>query len=183
LAGKRILHFAPEWPLYCRLKDEAGYVGGDIIHRRNADAVVDTAAIDSDDTSYDVLICNYALEHVPDHLKAILEYHRVLREDGIAFFSVPLDASRAQTWYPPDGMLKKEVEEICRWDHKRLYGRDLTSLLESSGFAVVAVELYDDWVDKIPALQRVDLRAHASTRPLRFEGGRNGTDGSAEIAV
>jgi hypothetical protein len=87
LAGKRILHFAPEWPLYRRLKDEAGDVGGDIIQRRNADAVVNITAIDSDDTSYDVLICNHVLEHVRNHLKAIRERHRVLREDGIAFFS------------------------------------------------------------------------------------------------
>jgi len=45
-------------------------------------------------------------------------------------------------------MSRKEGEEICGWDHKRLYGRDVTSRLESSGFKVVAAESYDDRADK-----------------------------------
>jgi len=146
LKGKKILHFAPEWPFFRALKDEPGYVGGDIIKRRNANAVIDITSIGAGDDSFDVVICNHVLEHVPDHLKAMRECYRVLSPDGIAFFSVPIDASREETWYPPPEMATKDVEKICGWDHKRLYGRDFRSLLQSVGFHVTAVEALDEWV-------------------------------------
>lgn len=145
--GKKILHFAPEWPLYRRLKSEPGYVGGDIIKRRNANAVVDITSIEAPDESFDILICNHVLEHVPDHLRAMAECHRVLRDDGIAFFSVPVDASREQTWYPPDDMSKKEAEKICGWDHKRIYGRDFRTMLQGAGFEVAAIEAPEEWIE------------------------------------
>lgn len=148
LAGKRILHFAPEWPLFRRLQREPGYVGGDIRKRRNANAVVDITAIRSADESFDVLICNHVLEHVPDHLLAMRECFRALRPDGIAFFSVPVNATKAETWYPPEGMSEKEVERICGWDHKRLYGRDFKTLLEGVGFLVVAAEPHREWMEQ-----------------------------------
>jgi hypothetical protein len=46
LSGKTILHFAPEWPLFRALKNEPGYVGGDIMKQPNANAVVDITKID-----------------------------------------------------------------------------------------------------------------------------------------
>ena len=45
LRGRKILHFAPEWPLFRQLRREPGYVGGDIIRRRNANARVDITNI------------------------------------------------------------------------------------------------------------------------------------------
>jgi hypothetical protein len=147
LVGKRILHFAPELPLYRRLKDEAGDVGGDIIQRRNADAVVNITAIDSDDTSYDVLYLQSRLGARAKSFEGDTgTSSRVARGWNRLF--LPLDASRAQTWYLPDGMSREEGEEICGWDHKRLYGRDVTSRLESSSFEVDAAESYDDRADK-----------------------------------
>ncbi|MBL8565402.1 MAG: methyltransferase domain-containing protein [Hyphomicrobiaceae bacterium] len=147
LSGKRIMHFAPEWPLFRQLKGEAGYVGGDIIKRRNANAVVDITRIDFPADSFDYLICNHVLEHVPDHLLAMRECARVLRPDGIAFFSVPLDKRRSETWYPPEGMTVAEVEKVCGWDHKRLYGRDFRELLASAGMIVTAIEPRPEWVE------------------------------------
>lgn len=147
IKGKRILHFAPEWPLYRLLKDEPGYIGGDIIKRRNANASVDITSVEASDDRFDVIICNHVLEHVPDHLAAMRECFRVLRPDGIAFFSVPIDYSREQTWYPPPEMTAKDVERICGWDHKRIYGRDFRSLLQSVGFNVTVIEAPNEWVE------------------------------------
>ena len=138
-SGKHILHFAPEWPLFRRLKDEAGYVGGDIIKRRNANAIVDITNINYPDGHFDVLICNHVLEHVPNDAKALREVHRVLAADGIGIVSVPIDRNNP-TWIPPEGMPVEEVEKHCGWDHKRLYGSDFAALLESYKFEVLAVE-------------------------------------------
>jgi SAM-dependent methyltransferase len=139
LGGKSILHFAPEWPLFRALKNEPGYVGGDIIKRPNANAVVDITKIAFPDEHFDVLICNHVLEHVPAEVTAIDECIRVLKPDGYALFSVPIERGRATTWDPPPGTPAKEVERICGWDHVRLYGEDFAERLRSRGFTVTPV--------------------------------------------
>lgn len=133
LRGKHILHIAPEWPLFRQLKNEPGYVGGDIIKRRNANAVVDVTNIHFPDAHFDLLICNHVLEHVPDDHKALSETYRVLKRGGLAIFSVPMSKA-AKTWEPPAGMPPAEVERICGWDHKRYYGQDFGQRLASAGF-------------------------------------------------
>jgi len=40
-----------------------------------------------DDASFDVVICSHVYEHVPDPVKMFDEIHRVLRPDGICYFS------------------------------------------------------------------------------------------------
>lgn len=135
LPSLRVLHFAPEWPLYTKLRHCPGYVGADIIRRRNANANRDITAIADGDNSYDVVICNHVLEHVEDDATAMRECRRVLKPGGKAFFSVPVDMER-ETWEPPPGMPREEIERICGWDHKRLYGRDIVNRLEAAGFSV-----------------------------------------------
>jgi SAM-dependent methyltransferase len=134
MKGKVILHFAPEWPFFMKLKNEPGYVGGDIIRRRNANAVVDITNIQFAEEHFDLLICNHVLEHVVDDAKAIAECFRVLKKGGIAIFSVPL-SENDETWEPPIGMSQADIEKICGWDHKRLYGQDFESKLNAAGFS------------------------------------------------
>jgi SAM-dependent methyltransferase len=139
LTARRVLHFAPEWPLFNRLRHSPRYVGADIKVRRNANAVLDITAIASPEASFDVLICNHVLEHLPNDTAALAECRRVLAPGGIAFFSVPVDMDRTETWEPPPGMPKAEVERICGWDHKRLYGRDFINRLGNARFSATAV--------------------------------------------
>jgi len=134
LSGKRILHFAPEWWLFRRLRHQEGYVGGDVIRRRNANARVDITAIDFPDDHFDVLICNHVLEHVPEDSKAMAECARVLKPGGKAIFTVPIKNARPRTWEPPADMPIREVEAVCGRDHKRLYGLDMTERLGVAGF-------------------------------------------------
>jgi SAM-dependent methyltransferase len=140
--GKRILHFAPEWPLFRKLRKEPGYVGGDIQKRRNATAFVDITDIKFPDESFDLLICNHVLEHVPDDKRGMRECARVLAPNAVGIVSVPIDQEREETWEPPPTMPVEEVERICGWDHKRIYGLDFAMQLENVGFYVHAVK-YD----------------------------------------
>ena len=150
LEGRDVLHFAPEWWLFRRLKKQPGYVGGDILKRRNANAKVDITRIEFTDASFDFLVCNHVLEHVPEDHLAMSECFRVLRDDGMAIFSVPTtfagpgptgfagarDFYRLQTWEPPANMPKEEIERISGWDHKRTYGLDFADRLRAVGFDV-----------------------------------------------
>lgn len=132
---KAILHFAPEWWLFLRLRHMNNYVGGDIISRRNANAKVDITNIQYPDDCFDFIICNHVLEHVPDETSAIQECVRTLKPSGIAIFTIPIVNWREKTWEPPSSMSKVEIEKICGWDHKRLYGMDVAARFEQFGLA------------------------------------------------
>jgi len=49
--------------------------------------VADALNLPFDDKSFDVVICSHVYEHVPDPVKMFAEIHRVLRADGICYFS------------------------------------------------------------------------------------------------
>lgn len=136
MQGKSILHVAPEWPLFKRLKAERGYVGGDIKPRRHSNAYVDLTDLHFGNGHFDYLICNHVLEHIADDTRAMHEAVRVLKPGGVGIFSVPL-SSQSETWEPPIGMPLVEIEQICGWDHKRIYGQDFARKLASAGFARV----------------------------------------------
>jgi SAM-dependent methyltransferase len=105
MTGKTLLHFSPERPFFRLWKDNPGYVAGDVKISKVANAVVDITAIQFADAHFDYLICHHILEHVPADAKGMQECYRVLKPGGKAFFSVPLDQNRAETWEPPPGML------------------------------------------------------------------------------
>lgn len=50
---------------------------------------IDIQAIDRADGSYDLIVCNHVLEHVPDDKAALSELVRVLSADGILQLAVP----------------------------------------------------------------------------------------------
>lgn len=49
--------------------------------------VADALNLPFDDSSFDVVICSHVYEHVPDPAQMFEEIHRVLRPEGICYFS------------------------------------------------------------------------------------------------
>jgi SAM-dependent methyltransferase len=99
---------------------------------------LDLQRIDRADASYDVIVCNHILEHVPDHRAALRELARVLSPHGFLFLSFPdpYTAERTTDWgYPDPG----------RHAHYRHFGRDVEDVLwqEMPGCHVVAVTTRD----------------------------------------
>ena len=135
IRGRNVIHFAPEWPMFRALRGEKGYVGGDIIKRKNANAIVDITNIEFENDHFDCLICNHVLEHVPEDSKAMAECFRVMKPGAFGIFTVPISENE-KTWEPPEGMPLEEIEKICGWDHKRFYGHDFSRKLEAHGFEV-----------------------------------------------
>ncbi len=87
LLGKKVLHIAPEWPLFRMLRNEPGYVGGDVQKRRNANAIIDITAIGYKENHFDYLICNHVLEHVAEDKIAMEECYRVLKGAELVFLA------------------------------------------------------------------------------------------------
>jgi len=138
LAGKAILHFAPERQLRNRVSRSAGkYVTADY-DRGDCDLKLDISAMPSvPDQSFDVVISCDVLEHVPDDLAAMREICRILRPGGTAILTVPQMDPPARTDEDPT-FLSESGREIRfgQKDHVRMYGDDFVDRLRASGFSV-----------------------------------------------
>lgn len=63
------------------------------------DYVSDITSIPVPDESFDVIICTEVLEHVPEPIKAVHEFSRILRPDGKLFITAPLGCGLHQVPY------------------------------------------------------------------------------------
>ena len=142
LAGKEILHFAPERQLRDRIQRVAGrYVTADY-ERGDCDWNLDLSRMpDVKTASFDVIIACDVLEHVPDDRAAYKEIHRVLKMAGLAILTVPQRDSPAETDEDRTVVTEQAREQrFGQKDHVRMFGDDFAERLRVSGFDVVRMD-------------------------------------------
>ena len=134
LAGRRNLHFAPEKTVLRRMRDNPLYESADL-HQPGVTHRVDITRVPLPDAGYDVVIAHHVLEHIPDDRQAMRELFRLLRPGGIAALSVPINATRQQT-YENAAVTTPEQRHahFSAEDHRRFYGLDFTERLAETGF-------------------------------------------------
>lgn len=141
-APAKVLHFAPEQPFYKRFKklDNINYTTTDL-NSPLADVKADICALPFEDNSFDVILCNHVLEHIPDDTQAMKELYRVLKTGGWGIFQIPQDLKRAETYEDNSITEKSERTRIFgQYDHVRIYGRDYFEKLRSVGFKVEEID-------------------------------------------
>lgn len=150
----KVLHFAPEQAFYKRFRKmkNLDYTTTDL-NSPIADVKADICALPFEDNSYDFLICNHVLEHIPDDAQAMRELYRVLAPGGTAIMQVPYDRNREETFEDDSITDPKERARIFgQYDHVRIYGMDFFKKLEGAGFNVEAVDytstMSDSDIDK-----------------------------------
>lgn len=139
---KKVLHFAPEQAFYklFRKQKNLEYTTTDLLSPL-ADVKADICNLPFDDNSYDCILCNHVLEHIPDDTKAMQELYRVLKPGGMAILQIPQDVSRAITFSDNSITDEKERAKIFgQYDHVRVYGLDYFDKLRSIGFKVIEEE-------------------------------------------
>ena len=89
------------------------------------------------DNSFDWILCNHVLEHIPNDRKAMEELYRVLVPGGKALLQVPLDATRDST-FEDDSITDRtaRTQIFGQYDHVRIYGMDYFDKLRAVGFEV-----------------------------------------------
>jgi ubiquinone/menaquinone biosynthesis C-methylase UbiE len=106
-----------------------------------ADVKTDICNLPFEEGSFDVILCNHVLEHIPDDTKAMQELYRILKVGGIGIFQIPQDLNREKTFEDNSITDKKERAKIFgQYDHVRIYGRDYFDKLRSIGFKVEEVD-------------------------------------------
>lgn len=141
LAGKRILHFAPEKAVRLRMRGNPLYETADL-HQPGVTHRLDITRIPLPDDSYDVVMAHHVLEHIEDDRAAMRELFRVLMPGGIAILSTPVNASRQDTYENP--AITDPIEREAHFSapgHKRYYGLDFADRLAEAGFAVETFRL------------------------------------------
>lgn len=146
-----VLHVAPEQVFYSKFRSFThwNYTTTDL-HSPLADVKADLCALPFDKDTFDLILCNHVLEHIPDDLKAMEEIHRVLKPGGTAILQVPLEEER-QTTFEDDSITDPEERTriFGQYDHVRVYGQDYYKRLENSGFETNA----NDFVSTISKSQ------------------------------
>ncbi|MDT0539452.1 class I SAM-dependent methyltransferase [Croceitalea sp. P059] len=138
----KVLHFAPEQAFYKRFKNQKNieYLTTDL-NSPLADIKADICDLPFEDASFDVILCNHVLEHIPDDITAMKELYRILKPNGWGIFQIPQDLNRTTTFEDNSITDKKERAKIFgQYDHVRVYGRDYFDKLRNIGFKVDEVD-------------------------------------------
>ena len=138
----KVLHFAPEQAFYKRFRKlkNLDYTTTDL-NSPLADVKADICNLPFEDNSYDVILCNHVLEHIPDDTKAMQELYRIMKPNGWGIFQIPQDLKRQNTFEDNSITDKKERAKIFgQYDHVRIYGKDYFDKLRSIGFIVEEID-------------------------------------------
>ncbi|WP_439151440.1 class I SAM-dependent methyltransferase [Winogradskyella sp.] len=145
---KKVLHFAPEQCFLNRFKklDHIDYTTTDL-ESPIADVKADICDLPFSNDTYDIVLCNHVLEHIPNDTKAMKELYRVMKPGGYGILQIPQDLNREVTFEDDSITDKAERAKIFgQYDHVRVYGRDYFDKLRSIGFRVEEV----DYTSKLP---------------------------------
>lgn len=145
----KVLHFAPEQAFYKRFRNlkNLEYTTTDL-NSPLADVKADICDLPFSNNSFDFILCNHVLEHIPDDTKAMQELFRILKPGGTAILQIPQDLSRAKTFEDNSITSRKERAKIFgQYDHVRVYGRDYFDKLRQIGFEVEEVKYSEKFTD------------------------------------
>ena len=134
----RVLHVAPEDALR-RLVEPwaADYVTADL-DEPGVDLHFDLTESPLDDDSFDVILCNHVMEHIPDDAAALSEIRRMLAPGGWALLMTPIVVDTTiedLTVTDPEERLRR----FGQHNHVRRYGWDYVDRLEQAGLSVTVV--------------------------------------------
>ena len=145
-----ILHFAPEEHLAIKIGESGPlqYVKADLSTRNHDITQIDATAIPFEDDTFDFLIANHILEHIPDYRKALSEFYRILRPGGIAILQTPY-STLLRNNFEDDGIDNDELRLYLygEKDHVRVFGEhSLLKSLEETGFSL-QIRKHEDYFD------------------------------------
>ena len=147
---QKLLHFAPEQAFLKRFRKikHLEYTTTDL-NSPIADVKADICNLPFDDNSFNFIICNHVLEHIPDDMKAMKELYRVLAPGGTAILQVPYDRDRNTTFEDDSITDPKERARIFgQYDHVRVYGMDYFEKLKATGFIVEALDYTSSFTEE-----------------------------------
>ncbi len=150
ITGKKILHFSPEKNIYRFIKTNNEVITADIapMFYKSIDSNIkneDATRLSYADNSFDLVIGNHIMEHIPNDVKAMAEIYRVLKPGSRALLQVPYSITIAATIEEPEiNDPQKQSALYGQKDHVRIYLlQDYINRLQSCGFIITLIEYKD----------------------------------------
>ena len=165
--ASKVLHIAPEQPLYKKFKNfnHWEYKTCDL-NSPLAEIKADICDLPFKNNSYDLVLCNHVLEHVSNDKLAVSELFRVLKKGGALIAQVPLDLRRNVTFEDPSVIDKEERKKVFgQYDHVRIYGKDYFNLLDSVGFKSHCIS----FTEKLPKHEVKKFSLRTDHIPLAYK--------------
>jgi len=101
------------------------------------DLNIDLTQIPIPNSTFNAIICNHVLEHIPNDRRAMAELFRVLKPGGWAMVQVPISLYLVATYEDfsiTDPMDRERA--FGQNDHVRIYAMDYVDRLKQAGFAI-----------------------------------------------
>lgn len=152
IKDNKILHVAPERLIkekFERLlsKLNISYHTGDKFeegYSYNDCPELDITKTDYPSNTFDFVLCNHVLEHIPNDKDAMDEIFRILKKGGKAILQVPISTVLEKTYEDFTITDPREREEkFGQFDHVRIYGQDYPNKLSESGFNMNVENSFD----------------------------------------
>ncbi len=162
-----LLHVAPEPQLgrILQASPQLDYLSADL-YVENVMVRMDITDIQYPDASFDAIICNHVLEHVPGDRRAMRELYRVLKPGGWAILQVPYSERIAQSVEDPAiATPEARARVFGQEDHVRIYAKaDYLARLAEAGFQVDSLR----WWEEGPAFGNPDNHYGLMPREILF---------------
>lgn len=146
----KILHFAPEKNLSTKITalNPYEYTKADLNPKDESIKNIDATKIPYSNDTFDLIICNHVLEHIPDYLVAIREIYRILKPNGIAILQTPYSKLLSRNF--EDDNINTDEQRLFFYgqkDHFRIFSeKHFFNDLEKTGF-ILRVAKNSDFFD------------------------------------
>ncbi len=152
IPNSQILHFAPERNLPKKIEslNPLKYIKADYNPKQENIEKIDATDIIFNNETFDFVICNHVLEHVPNYLKAMEEIYRVLKPGGIAILQTPFSKILSQNFEEKN--INSDEQRLFFYgekDHYRIFSeQNFYDDLEKIGFKLKIIKNSDFFNDK-----------------------------------
>ncbi len=142
-----VIHFAPEKNLSEKIRtiSPKKYITADLdVYEDNMEKI-DITKIPYAENTFDILLCNHVLEHVPDYTSAITELYRIIKPGGTAIIQIPY--SEVLNKHFEETSFTKEDERkffFGQEDHVRIFSKKhFLKDLQNAGFKLNIIKSTD----------------------------------------
>lgn len=177
-SGTRLLNFAPErfmlsigsriiGPSYEAADFSPELFGNASSRVKKIDMCSDLQLLEQN--SYDVVMHNHVLEHIPCHVPTVIkQINQLLKPGGLHIFSIPIFPNRiSEEDLSPKLTGEERQRRFGQEDHMRLFGRNFMETLQEAGIASDLIDLHGIATEQELNTWRVPLDAISGPSPHR----------------